>query len=425
MRSLLLASLLTLILPSLPVEAQWQGVDTLNCQLGYQDIYFVNDSIGFIGGGCGMKKTRDEGRSWTSSNDSIHAYFVHFFFFNEDTGLVIGNPGYDVLKTTDGGLTWTSQFSYAIPSNFSFPFNDSIGFMASSVPFGHPSLIYKTTNFGESWTLIGSLTYATSNYEENYIKRIFFVDYNVGYASSDGGRLYKTINGGVSWVSTSFNSGQNIEYLYFTDSQTGFLLNSPMYQSNLGGLYRTDDGGNSWIKLPTGSFKSSFKSIVMFDSIGYLCAGREIMRSTDGGHTWSTEWTSQNSLIDMSFVDDRTGYALDYDSAYARYSVYAKLRSPDDTIIFIPQLDANPEVIVYQNPAHNCIELVCLNFPLGEQISCNLFDMLGTRKSMADFKIYDSKSAESLCLGNDFSSTNIYLLRVQSPSFRKVIKVIM
>lgn len=373
-----------------------------------------------------MKKSVDGGRSWGAFNDTIHSSFVHFYFFNEDTGLVIGNPGYDVLKTTDGGLNWTIRFSYAIPSNFSFPFNDSIGFMASSVPFGYPSMIYKTTNFGDSWTPVGSLSYTTldsSTFEENYIERIFFVDYNVGFASSDGGRVYKTTNGGITWSETAFSNGENIEYIYFMDTQKGFILNSPMYLSSMGGLYRTDDGGNSWTMLATGSFKSSFKSMVMFDSIGYLCAGREIMKSTDRGLTWNTEWSSLHSLIDMSFVDEHTGFTLDYDSIFSRYSIYLRLGNPNADN-FISHRNATPEVRVFQNPTLHCFELNFSNLPSGEQVSCHFFDMQGVCFGIDNFTFYDNQFPKSFCPDNDHSSTKIYLLLVQSPSFRKVIKVV-
>gem|GEM_PF-6204511 len=293
-----------------------KGVDTLNCLYGYEDIHFVNDTVGFIAGSCGMKKTQDGGYSWDVYSNSNYNEYRNLFFFNADTGVAFAYPGYDVIKTVDGGANWSFKFSYDIPSNFSFPSNDSIGFIASSVPFGNPSLIYRTTNYGDTWSLWGNLTYATI--DENWIEEIFFADYATGFAGSDGGKIYKTTDGGLTWNLTAYPYGGEFKEIFFLDSLNGFVLTTVggVFPVSGGGAYRTINGGVSWSVIFSGSASTG---IEFFDSIGYLSADEKILKSTDRGQTWNNEWIGFDVIFDISFVNDSTGFAFDYDSVYSGF----------------------------------------------------------------------------------------------------------
>lgn len=105
-------------------QNRWLVVSTTNYLAlvnQFNDIYFANDSIGFIVGNNGLVlKTTDAGNNWldisTSSFSDINLTAVHFYDANK--GVMVGNKTGDtkgyVLKTLDGGATWEK---YHLPVN--------------------------------------------------------------------------------------------------------------------------------------------------------------------------------------------------------------------------------------------------------------------------------------------------------------------
>jgi photosystem II stability/assembly factor-like uncharacterized protein len=75
----------------------------------FNDIYFYNDSLGFVGGPYGlMAKTTNGGGYWTihviDGFDEISSYY----FTSPDSGIVVGRPGI-ARFTTDGGINWFEE----------------------------------------------------------------------------------------------------------------------------------------------------------------------------------------------------------------------------------------------------------------------------------------------------------------------------
>ena len=76
---------------------------------------------------------------------NMSAYSV--FFTDTLTGFAVGSQG-TIIKTSDGGINWTSQFSGTTKGLGSVCFiNENIGYCA-----GHQGTIIKTTDGGLNWT---------------------------------------------------------------------------------------------------------------------------------------------------------------------------------------------------------------------------------------------------------------------------------
>ena len=102
---------------------------------------------------------------------------------------------------------------------------------------GFGGTILKTTNGGSSWTSLSSGT-------TNDLYAVDFVDAFIGYAVGEGYNpclVLKTTDGGFNWIDKS--SGlpyTNFSCLAvdFIDANAGFIGGS--------GLYKTTDGGDTW-----------------------------------------------------------------------------------------------------------------------------------------------------------------------------------
>jgi hypothetical protein len=113
---------------------------------------------------------------------------------------------------------------------------------------GEGGIIVRTNNGGATWTsqtnpLSGTLDYFTS---------VSFTDANTGTVVGTGGTIVRTTDGGASWTSQSINPTDTLLGVSFTDANTGTAV------GNNGTILRTNTGGVTAVKeyvsttIPTG-----------------------------------------------------------------------------------------------------------------------------------------------------------------------------
>jgi uncharacterized protein YbcV (DUF1398 family) len=111
---------------------------------------------------------------------------------NAETGFVVGFGG-TILKTSNGGNTWTAQSSGTTNWLESVYFTDiNNGYVA-----GDKGTILKTTDGGTNWTILTSGT----NYD---LYAVYFSDPDEGCVVGSNGTILKTTNGGIVAVNEIF-----------------------------------------------------------------------------------------------------------------------------------------------------------------------------------------------------------------------------
>ncbi|WP_323789391.1 YCF48-related protein [Psychroserpens sp.] len=300
---------------------------------------FIDDNIGFACGNDGVFiKTIDGGNTWSFSsfeNSPVYDYSglngLHFTDINH--GYATGSRG-RIIKTTDGGSTWDGHsFSYDAIAQLKFIENN----------IGHASIrgiLYKTIDGGISWVEKGAP-------ENLYIYKYDMVNENIGYAivgsNSSYTRVYKTIDGGVSWTQT--NNGyqlineSSLFSIDFLDENIGFTSGG----FNQLKTFKTINGGDSWIQVSS----TNFSDIQILDSqIGFAIDNRIVYKTTDGGNNWEiSSPTFDQDLTSMHFINENTGYIvgdgyLSYKTSDggmswqefdcpSYYSVFVKFHSPN------------------------------------------------------------------------------------------------
>jgi photosystem II stability/assembly factor-like uncharacterized protein len=187
----------------------------------------VTDSIlvacGRYFGPAGFYKTIDKGTTWTYQNmDTLAAGLVDIHFFDKDIGIAVGGTHTDVslgkgrvLKTTDGGVSWTivhtSAHTKEICWKISFP-SANIGYISlQSFRGSGPQYFLKTTDGGNTWQDIQFLSGGSYN-----AQGIGFLTDSIGWIGGDVAN-YKTINGGLTWSVDAFGSTVN-RFRFFGDT---------------------------------------------------------------------------------------------------------------------------------------------------------------------------------------------------------------
>lgn len=262
---------------------------------------------------------------WYQQNSGTIESLNDVFFFNEYTGIAIGESGI-ILNTIDGGGTWAEQTSNTqLPLNAICFVDDLNGWVVGGFYDGNVrnSVILHTTNGGLSWTTQITLPCI-------WLFDVFFLDSNNGFAGGDAEdstgwetALLKTTNGGLSW-NLEYYTLYTIRRIQFADSNIGWVLVSAW---GMGGgfqdVYKTEDAGTSWsLKLHTWDGHANriplVYDIYFRDSNNGFAVGEAVYRTTDGGDTWiDTLLLDQGRVSKVYFSDINNGTAVgEYGASY-------------------------------------------------------------------------------------------------------------
>lgn len=267
--------------------ASWQVFQTGYEYEFFEDMDFVNDSVGFICGGGWFTqhrnlilRTTDAGQSWhTLTRDSLGAaqfLFSKIDFVNIDSGVVATSYGEELFRTLNGGATWQAISPDTLNGyNLSdvYFYNGGLGFLTTTGN-SNPSWnakIYRTTDFGLSWQVVKEWD------DQHSFYKIHFTDAQNGFVGGSNGRLFRTTDGGTTWTETVANPGNNITALWATSP-------GAIYSNVLGTVYQTTNAGAMW--NPQLMTPSAIVTDIQFSpsgQTGFLIGGTQIYKTTNGG----------------------------------------------------------------------------------------------------------------------------------------------
>jgi len=232
----------------------------------------------------GVLKTTDGGVTWTAVNTGLgNSLYIQSLVMSpaDPQVLYVGTMNGAIFKTTNGGASWAPART-GVPESVLYIYSLAIDPQAPDTVYaGSTHGLYKTTNGGGSWALSST---------GMGLRRVGALAVGVGssstiYAGTDQG-IFKSTNGGANWASA--NVGLLSEEV--NDLLTDASSPSTLYAGTLvGGLYKTTDAAATWSAARTGLTSMHVRALAFSSApdIAYAGTSNGVYKTADGGASWS------------------------------------------------------------------------------------------------------------------------------------------
>ena len=330
--------------PKLLIPAADNGVTWENIGAGgggwMTAITVVNDqanTVYAISDVGGIYKSTDHGQTWESKNQGLAIYYVENIAYDPQTTttLYAATRG-GVYKSLDGGDHWTIKrsgfpaeeaFSFSAPISHIVvdPENTNIIYAGVGVPregyaaieeyawtsAGSKGTIFKSTDFGESWTAIHST--GIPDTAMIYSLAIDPSNTSIVYAATSTG-VYQSSDSGASWTAknTGLPASKQAMSLVIDPVQPTTLYvtlwTEPGSASWQGGVYKSTNAGATWVAknnglpqvmgMESGTTNNYPAMIIDQQHPQTLYVGNTawvsdpgVYKTTDGGESW--QWIAR------------------------------------------------------------------------------------------------------------------------------------
>jgi photosystem II stability/assembly factor-like uncharacterized protein len=322
-----------------------------------------------VGDNLAVMKSEDGGGTWSrvSVSGTPAGNLTSIRCSGVDTCLISTQTGTQVLRTEDGGDSFTSLVP-STDATFAVAFSST----TRAVAVGAQGSAEVSNDAGTNWTAVGTRIPGEFRVLEP-------VSPSVAYAGGIDGVLARTEDGGKTWKNVSAPTPAEIKGIAAPSADIVLVLASD------GSLQRSDNGGKSYRILNTGStvapeavaaldadrillvgprgIRRSVNGGDSFEPVGDLVArsaavsevdtsptavvaygARTVISSSDGGRTWKRVTLPRRLVVrDAAFLSARLGYVLDATGRVWRTAnagkTWAELRSVGTNVRLIEFAD--------------------------------------------------------------------------------------
>lgn len=320
-------------------------------------IDFPSANVGYAAGADSiLLKTLDGGLNWSEVNYtgidlSVSSTFNKLQFLDENIGYASVGEFMGIYKTTDGGSTWsnvTLDGSQCYTYSFYFRAEDN-GVVGGTGCFQGEQISIITPT-GTSVAAINSPSWFAG---QDMVQDIDFYGSSFGMAASRGGRVLRTIDGGLNWDTITLGGwAPAVTAIEIIDDTTVHLsLEGPQGGSH--GL-RSIDGGLTW-GTDGGTFGSPIINDLHDSGDGTLWGaggaqwafgneGSVYERDTSGW--WWNEWVVRDTLRGLSSYNDSIVFAVGDSGLIVTNEDFGVLSIEDE---------AEPVLSLYPNPTSHLL----------------------------------------------------------------------
>lgn len=393
--------------PELPTSMS-MAMDVFDLAIDPQD----GDNL-HLGTAIGPYKSSDGGNNWQQSCDGMKNFYAYNIKISPSNPSVIYATGlHGIHRSENHGETWKYIGGRGVFNGIAVDPVDFDIVYASLVGLDITNYLYRTTNGGQTWTIVSTIHSATfipfieidrspqrAVYISTYDQFLRSFDYGTTWqvvqapiipgslaiandnadllyvGSRDG--VYKSTNKGQTWDSLSFsNFGENIAL--FVDPKNSQTVYARVYGH---GLYKSTDGGKLWFEKNNGLPSKNYIAPSLINPQNPT----EIFVATDSGLYQTTnsgdEWHLMEPPPPSSVV-----FTLAIDTSYGERLLTGSNRLPGVYILdVITSVGENRYQTLlgsfwlsqnYPNP-FNSGTIIRYSINANSRVSLKIFDVLG------------------------------------------------
>ncbi|HSI91409.1 MAG TPA: T9SS type A sorting domain-containing protein [Adhaeribacter sp.] len=351
-----------------------------------------------------------------SNISAVDANTAWIALYNNATG-----SGGRVLKTTDGGATWTQQAATAFTNSASFlnivhMFDANNGWLQGDPANGYFEM-YTTTNGGTTWTRVPQANIpAPVSGEFGTVDVYTTVGNNIIYFGTNKGRVFKSTDAGLTWTITGTTNLTRISNLAFSSPTEGLITEGS-------DLMRTTDGGATWTPVQyTGIMYTNDIAFVPGTGNTYVTTGAATgvsgsSYSTNGGQTW-IDYDNGLQRTALDFFSPTVGFAGGFNTDATTNGIF-KFNGTVATGLSNTEFSKN--LNIFPNPGNGILNIQ-LEKTNGSPVSLTLSDALGRQ-------VYTQKEAAPAGAFNKQLELHnlpkgVYMLQVQTGDNMSVRKIV-
>ncbi|HZW40548.1 MAG TPA: YCF48-related protein [Ignavibacteriaceae bacterium] len=409
--------LFILLIVSSSLNAQWYVHPFKISSVEYNDIFFIENYGWIVGTNGTILSTSDKGLNWIQQAAPTTKKLKSVFFLNNRYGYIVGDSG-TFLKTSNRGEEWVQQQINFQNDLYNVQFIDSLnGFISGR------DLVIKSTDGGASWSYLFN--------KSDYFYGMYWLNKDTGFIATDTiiqfarTALLKTTNGGTNWYTPSLEQFNELNLYYeikFKDN-VGYVLGEDFL------IWKSTDFGESW-KLKTQPFASNYYSIDFIDTSYIWAVGKtSIKYSSNGGSNWNEQNILNRNFVDKCnsiwMFDSLNGFIVGLADADTSFGLILTTSNGGITSISenTKNVDKNFSIECYPNP-FNTTTTICYSLLKSGFTTLKVYDILGREITTL---VNEDKSEGSYLIEYNASklSSGVYFYSLTTGSFSMNKKMIL
>ena len=356
--------------------------------------------LGAKGDASYVFRSVDGGANFTHNEEAIPGKLAQMDAFDENVALVATAAG-KIFKTSNGGAAWTEVYSYSL--GLGDGWFDGLRVLNANVAvaFGDEASngdmhFVRTEDQGANWTEITGIDYLNSAYGYytwglgacNVGESIWCAGLTAEY---DSGYVFRSYDAGVTW--DSYKIPGDIIDLY-PRSIAFYDDNNGMITDRHGSIIKSTDGGETWTTVtmhPNASWANGVVAVPNTNTIIVL-DDNGVFSTSDLGATWEqivTPWaTSNDYFVSGVFLDEDFGYFFTDGGKVLRFEgqVVSGIVASDTKVLDQYKLHQN-----FPNP-FNPTTTISFEIPVISYTEIIIYDLLGCEvATLVDKKLTQGK----------------------------------
>ena len=333
-----------------------------------------------------------------------------------------------IFVTTNGGASWTQQTSAAFINSKSFPdvvyFWDDQNGVSMGDPINNYFEIYTTTNGGIKWTSVSTANIPVSLSGEYGYTDLYTVYGNTMWFGTNKGRVYKSKDKGLHWTVASTGL-TDFSTLGFHNDSIGIATQVTYNQAGTAitgfQIVKSVDGGTTWSTVtPSGKYYKSDMAVIP-EAPGILIStgiSQDLARSgsaysMDEGNTW-TMLDDSIQYTTVKFYNSAVGWAGGFNENSTSRGIWKWLGIP---ITAVNEHPDNIGIKIYPNPSSGIVHFYVPEVKKIFEIS--VFDMQGKLVRHIQDRIGNSSHEYTLNLRQLKKGIYIAVLKVDQTVIKK------